>query len=73
MSYGEVLEEARKKHGLSKAKLAAKSDLSAATIRRAENSERSLSIETLDKAADKLGLAVVIYLVPKPEVETSLA
>lgn len=70
MPFGETIKSAREKSGLSKSKLAAKADLSPSTIRRVEMSERSLSIETIEKAADQLGLAVVVKLIPKPEVET---
>lgn len=67
MPFGETITMAREKNGLSKSKLAAKADLSPSTIRRVEMSEHSLSIETLEKAADQLGLAVVIKLIPKTE------
>lgn len=73
MPFGETITRAREKNGLSKSKLAARADLSPSTIRRVEMSERSLSIETIEKAAGQLGLVVVINLVPKPEAEAAHA
>ena len=64
--FGEVIEKTRRKLRLSKTRLGAKADLSAATITRVEKSERSVTLETLDKAADQLGYLVVIKLIPKP-------
>ena len=69
MRFGEIIEKARRKRGLSKSKLAGKSDLSVATISRIEKSERSLSLETIDKAADELGLQAIIKLIPKPQAD----
>jgi transcriptional regulator with XRE-family HTH domain len=67
MSFGEAIKRARKRQQLSKAKLGRKADLATATITRLENSERSVTIDTIDKAAGELGLVVVVTLKPKPE------
>jgi transcriptional regulator with XRE-family HTH domain len=71
MDFGARIEQERIKRGLSRTRLGAKVDLSTPTIRRIEQSARSLTIETLDKAASELDLTVVINLIPKTEVETS--
>lgn len=65
MSFGKQIEKALKSRGVTDLKFSTEADISPTTLRKIKRSDRSLNIESLDKAAEKLGFAVVIKLVPK--------
>ena len=65
MSFGDQFMKAQKKQKLTNFKLAGKADLSPTTITRIKRGERSVTLDTLDKAAEALDLVVVVKLIPK--------
>lgn len=67
VDFGEEFETLRKQKGLTTQKLAAKADLGLPTLARVRKGDRSVGLETLDKAAAGLDMVVVIKLVPKAE------
>lgn len=69
MQFGKQIEEALRVRGLTDIRFSNEAEISPTTLRKIKRSERSLNIDTLDKAAGKLGLEVVINLVPKSEAE----
>lgn len=69
MQFGKKIEEALRDRGLTDIRFSNEAEISPTTLRKIKRSERSLNIDTLDKAAEKLGLEVVINLVPKSEAE----
>lgn len=67
MDFGQQIDKERGKKKLSRAKLAAKADISPPTMRKVLSGDRSIGIDTLDKAAGALNMTVIIKLIPKPE------
>lgn len=67
MNFGEQITQALEQTGKTDLKFATEAEISPTTLRKIKRSDRSLNINNLDKAADKLGLAVIIKIVPKSE------
>ncbi len=70
MTYGEQIANALRARKLTNLKFSVEADISPTTVMRLKKSSRNVTIDTLDKAADALGLVAVINLIPKSEAET---
>jgi transcriptional regulator with XRE-family HTH domain len=73
MTYGDQLKQELKARNLTNVKFSVEADISPTTVMRLKKSSRNITIDTLDKAADALGLMAVIKLVPKPETAPAKA
>jgi transcriptional regulator, XRE family len=63
---GNRIRELRKKEGISQEKLAFKADLDRTYIAGVESGKRNVSVKTLKKILDALGITLIIFIIVFP-------